>query len=126
MILRGAAYLADENIHPQVVAYLRAEGSDVLDVKEGGMSGASDLALIRHAFADQRIVLTHDSDFGRLAVAAGEPMVGIVYLRPGHIRSDHTIGTLRALFDRGIDPSPPFIVVVERSGGRVKIRVRQP
>jgi predicted nuclease of predicted toxin-antitoxin system len=30
-------------------------------------------------------VLTRDGDFGTLAIHAGEPVTGIVYLRPGHI-----------------------------------------
>jgi predicted nuclease of predicted toxin-antitoxin system len=85
--LRGAAYLTDENIHADVVAFLRSEGCDVLDVKESGLVGMDDLPLIQTALAEQRIVLTHDSDFGKLAVAAGEPMIGIVYLRPGHIQA---------------------------------------
>jgi len=34
--------LTDENIHPEVVAYLRTKGFDVLDVKEEGWQGKKD------------------------------------------------------------------------------------
>jgi predicted nuclease of predicted toxin-antitoxin system len=125
MTLRGAAFLTDENIHPDVVAFLRNEGCDVLDVKESGLIGADDLSLIRKAFIERRILLTHDSDFGTLAVAANEPMTGIVYLRPGHIRAEYTIATLHTLFRQNLDPHPPFIVVARRADSTIRIRVRQ-
>lgn len=124
MNLCAAAYLADENIHSDVVAFLRAEGCNVLDVKESGLIGADDMTLIRTAYAEQRVVLTHDSDFGTLAVASGEPIVGTIYLRPGHIRGDYTVVTLRTLLGSQLDLSPPFIVVAHRSGVTLRTRVR--
>jgi len=122
--LRGAAYLTDENIHADVVAFLRGEGCDVLDVKESGLVGLDDLPLIQRAFAEQRVVLTHDSDFGKLAVAVGEPMIGIVYLRPGHILGAYTVDTIRTLFAQQLLLTPPFVVVAWRRDGTVGIRVR--
>lgn len=124
MNLRNAAFLADENILSDVVAFLRAEGCDVLSVQESSLIGSDDVTLIRQAFSEQRIILTHDSDFGTLAVAANEPIVGIVYLRPGHIRAEFTVGTLRTLFDQEIELIPPFVLVAKRSGERVNIRIR--
>jgi hypothetical protein len=64
--------LADENIHPEVISYLRSNGLDVRDIREAGMAGASDVEILRRALEGGRVVLTHDSDFGALAVAAGE------------------------------------------------------
>jgi hypothetical protein len=54
----------------------------------------------------------------------GESVVGIVYLRPGHIDSQFTIDTITSLLQ--IDPEivPPFIVVAQRKGTQVSIRVR--
>ncbi len=124
MKLRGSRFLSDENIHADVVAFLRSEGCDILDVKEEGLNGADDLFLIRFSFAEARVVLTHDSDFGTLAMAAQEPIFGIIYLRPGHIHPEVTAGTVRALLDQELDPQPPFIIVAVRSGSRVKIRLR--
>jgi hypothetical protein len=42
--LRDFPLLTDENIQPTVVAHLRSEGCDVLDVREGGLIGADDAA----------------------------------------------------------------------------------
>lgn len=124
MNLRELALLADENIHPDVVLFLRGEGFDVLDVKESGLIGSPDVVLLRKSLADRRVILTHDSDFGTLAVAAHEPFFGIVYLRPGHILPTFTIETLRTVLDQSLDLAPPFIVVSQRIDGSVKIRVR--
>jgi predicted nuclease of predicted toxin-antitoxin system len=106
------------------VTFLRGERCDVLDVKESRLIGSDDLLLIRRAFAEQRVVLTHDSDFGALAVAAGEPITGIVYLRPGHIRAEYTVDTLRTLFGRQLKLTPPFIIVARRVDNKVRIRIR--
>jgi len=124
MKLRGSRFLTDENIHADVVSSLRSEGCGVLDVKEEGLDGSDDLFLIRLSIAEARIVLTHDSDFGTLAMAAQEPIFGIVYLRPGHILPESTAGTLRVLFNQDIDPQPPFIIVAVRNGTQVKVRLR--
>ena len=125
MNLREFRFLTDENIHPEVVSFVRRQGCDVLDIKESGLSGADDLTVIRRGLETNRIILTHDSDFGALAIASDEPTAGIVYLRPGHIRSVFTIETLTALFEGKLDLTPPFVVVAERAGGAVRIRVRQ-
>jgi predicted nuclease of predicted toxin-antitoxin system len=69
-------FLADENIHPEAVRYLRSIGRDVLSVGETGLIGAPDTEILRRALELGRIVLTHDSDFGALAVAAGEATLG--------------------------------------------------
>jgi len=118
------ALLTDENIHPQVVAFLRNQGFHVLDVKEGSLVGSSDSSLLRLATSERRVLVTHDRDVGRVAVSLLEPGVGIVYLRPGHIKPQFTIESLRALFQQDLQVSPPFIIVVHRVGEEINIRVR--
>lgn len=68
--------------------------------------------------------MTHDSDFGGLALM-GAKFVGIIYLRPGHIQAKFTIQTLEAIRDNAPEVTPPFILVAERTGDTVQIRVRQ-
>lgn len=116
--------LADENIHPEVVAYLRDEGLDISSIAEQGQFGLSDANVMRQAFKAGRIVLTHDSDFGGLALTGAE-FIGILYLRPGHIRAEFTIQMLKAFRGRDVDVAPPFIVVAERTADNVKIRIRR-
>jgi predicted nuclease of predicted toxin-antitoxin system len=123
--LHDFSFLTDENIHPAVVADLRAGGCDVLDVCEEGWRGEEDAALLRLACSLNRIVVTHDSDFGGLSIARFEPVVGIVFLRPGHIDPKFTIDTLHVLFEQDIEVSPPFLIVAKRIRGDVTIRLRR-
>jgi predicted nuclease of predicted toxin-antitoxin system len=124
MNLRSAAFLADENIHSAVAAHLRASGHDVKGVASLGSVGLDDVSVMRLSVAEGRVILTHDRDFGRLAVAVGEPFVGIVYLRPGHILPAFTIGGIEALLKAHPEVVPPFIAVVRRQGDRIAIRIR--
>jgi predicted nuclease of predicted toxin-antitoxin system len=116
--------LADENVNPEVIEFLRKAGLDVDSVAEKSNFGLSDAEVLRQATEVGRIVLTHDSDFGGLALM-GAKFIGIIYLRPGHIRSEFTIKTLEAIRDNAPDVAAPFILVAERTGDIVKIRVRQ-
>lgn len=125
MNLHDFSFLTDENIHPAVVADLRTRGCDVLDVCEQGWMGTDDVALLRSAYSLNRIVITHDSDFGNLSIAQFEPVVGIVFLRPGHIDPGFTIDTLRLLFEQKLDIQPPFILVAKRGRSEVSIRLRK-
>jgi predicted nuclease of predicted toxin-antitoxin system len=116
--------LADENVHPEVISFLRGIQLDVSSVADQGKFGLSDDEVLKLATDSERVVLTHDSDFGGLALM-GAKFVGIIYLRPGHIRADFTIKTLEAIRGNAPDFTPPFILVAERTSDTVKIRVRQ-
>ncbi len=124
MKLQQFSLLTDENIHPVVVAELRAIGFDVFDVCEHSLFGTDDPTLLDLARSSGRVVVTHDSDFGTLAVVRMEPIIGILYLRPGHIDPEFTLKSFRSVLERDIDLTPPFILVAKRTGDVVKIRVR--
>lgn len=125
MTLSDFGLLTDENVHPEVVAWLRAQGFDVLDVCDEGLQGSTDRVLLQRAVAESRVVVTHDSDFGTLAIAAGQPCIGIVFVRPGDINPQNVIGTLRTVLAQAIEVRPPFMIVARRRGPQVTIRVRQ-
>ena len=116
--------LADENVHPDVIEFLREAGLDVESVSEQGQFGLPDTQALQQATEEGRAVLTHDSDFGGLALMGAE-FIGIIYIRPGHIHADFTVKTLQAIRDNAPEVIPPFILVAERTGDTVKIRVRQ-
>ena len=96
-----------------------------MSVAEIGLAGASDVSILRRAMAEGRIALTHDRDFGTLAIQRGEPFVGIVYLRPGQVSPVHVLGMLDAINCSKFELIPPFLVVARRRGDTVRIRVRR-
>src|SRR5262249_22724835 len=72
-------FLANENVTATVIEGLRQRGHDVLSVKESMRSEPDDVILAR-AQAEQRIVVTHDKDFGELAFRSHLPASGGVIL----------------------------------------------
>lgn len=117
--------LADENIHSEVIGFLKAENLDIISVHESGLTGKTDNEILQYAVANGRVVLTHDSDFGRLSLFESKAFLGIIYLRPGHISPRFTIETIQAIQKETVEIQPPFIVVAERKLENIKIRIRQ-
>jgi len=122
--LRDFPLLADQNIHVDVVGFLRSEGFDVVDVQQAGLVSADDSIILSWAVSHGRVIVSHDADFGVLAIQAGAPYVGIVHLRPGHISPLATIDSVRLLLTLDTDLIPPFIVTVKRTGQSVTVRIR--
>jgi predicted nuclease of predicted toxin-antitoxin system len=74
--------LADENCDMLLVGRLRAAGHDVARVVDQA-SGASDEAVLELAAAQDRILLTHDLDFGLLSRSQQlPPSVVLIRLDP--------------------------------------------
>lgn len=59
-------FLVNENVTRTVIRELRQRGHDVLSIKES-MRSEKDDVILACAQAEQRIVVTHDKDFGELA-----------------------------------------------------------
>ncbi len=73
--------IVNENITATVIQELRQRGYDVLSVKES-MRGADDATILQRAEVEQRLVLTHDKDFGELAFRHKLPAsCGIILFR---------------------------------------------
>jgi len=73
-------FLIDENIHADVVAWLRSMGHDVLYAAES-LSGNSDEELLELARRETRIIVTDDKDFGELIFHRRAVSSGIILLR---------------------------------------------
>lgn len=73
--------IANENVSRTVIHELRSRGHDVLSVKEA-MRSATDEEILARAQAEERLVVTHDKDFGELAFRFGLPAgCGVVLFR---------------------------------------------
>lgn len=114
--------LTDENISPKVVRYLRKMGIDVLDTKEQNWYGKEDDELLEIAFREQRLVVTHDSDFGTLAINEGKRNYGIIYFRLRNVNPNNVTMVYGQLLQSNISFPLGTILVVEET----KIRIRYP
>lgn len=72
---------ADECCANSLVVALRSLGFDVVWAVEDG-PGLSDQEQARRAFADGRVVISADYDFGELAARGAEAFVGLILLSP--------------------------------------------
>lgn len=120
MIFHTIKVLTDENISPKVVSFLRRNGIDVLDTKEQSWFGKEDEKLLEIAYKEQRFILTHDSDFGTLAIHEGKRYYGIIYIRVRNLRSQNVIRVCEQLFKLKTELTPGTIIVVEDA--RLRIR----
>lgn len=74
-------FVADENVPSAVLAELRRLTHDVTSIKETS-PGAEDPIVLALAQAEERVVLTCDTDFGELAFRSGLPAAcGVVLIR---------------------------------------------
>jgi predicted nuclease of predicted toxin-antitoxin system len=73
--------IANENVSATVIRELRERGHDVVSVKES-MRSAPDHTVLRRAVQEDRLVVTHDKDFGVLAFQWGLPATsGVILFR---------------------------------------------
>ena len=111
--------LADENIHRDIVLWLRSCGHDVLYASEvlGGSSNEELLALARQ---ESRTLITDDKDFGELVFRRKLPSTGVVLLRLHRLPLPDRLRWLQSRWTRILSyPPASFVVVTE-----YKIRVR--
>lgn len=120
MKFNSVKILTDENISPRILFFLKAKGIDAADVKEKGWHGRDDRYILEMAYADERFVLTHDSDFGTLAINEGAPCYGIIYIRLKNLKVENVCVVLERLFKIDIEIVKGSIIVVEDA--RVRIR----
>jgi predicted nuclease of predicted toxin-antitoxin system len=122
MKLDSIHILADENISPKVVKCLRDQGLDVLDVKEERWYGKEDQEILDMALEGHRFVLTHDSDFGTMAIHEGRPFYGILYLRLNDLKPSQVARVCRHVFRQDLEILPGAILVIEET----RLRIRHP
>ena len=112
-------FLVNENVTATVISELRRLGHDVLSVKESMRSEKDDVILAR-AQAEQRIVATHDKDFGELAFRSALPAsCGVVLFRlSGSDRQRDNSRIIEALQSRN-DWAGHFSVITD---GHIRMR----
>jgi predicted nuclease of predicted toxin-antitoxin system len=124
MKLKSCSFLADENIQPSVIQFLRQLNFDVISVLGEDLIGHSDEEITLKAFLTKRVVLTQDQDFGEILHTTDSRFIGIIYLRPGHVTPDYHIETLKKLFEENPEVIPPFIVIGSNISNIIRIRIR--
>jgi predicted nuclease of predicted toxin-antitoxin system len=103
--------IVNENIPLSVISALRAQGHDVLSVKEQ-LKGAKDEAILAVGVREGRVVVTQDKDFGELCFRAGLPATcGVVLFRLSGTKPEEDISRILNVLNGDIEFSGHFCVV---------------
>ena len=104
-------FLADESCDYLVVRRLRDAGHDVAAVADAGERSV-DSAVIDRAFAEDRILLTEDKDFGWHVFVARVRSPGVILIRfPASMRDTMASATLAAVESHGERVAASFMVI---------------
>lgn len=111
--------IVNENVTRTVIDELRRQGHDVISVKES-MRGEGDDVILARAEAEQRLVVTHDKDFGELAFRFRLPATcGIVLFRLSGSEPDADNQRILDVLESRTDWAGHFSVVTD---DRVRMR----
>jgi len=115
-------FLADMGISPKTVIFLRELGHDALHLHEQHLDQLADSAILEKARQENRIVLTHDLDFGELLTLSSAPLPSVIIFRLRDMRSQMVNRYLSHIIEKYssslVDGS-----IMSVTEGRVRVRM---
>lgn len=88
----------DENVDPAIAQALQRYGVDVTTTVAAGLRTSSDTTQFNFIQSEQRVIVTHDRDFLRMA-GEGVSHPGIAYCQLGVRSVGEMIRTLRLMYE---------------------------
>ncbi|MGC9347219.1 MAG: DUF5615 family PIN-like protein [Anaerolineae bacterium] len=79
-------FLADMGLARSTTAFLRAQGHDAVHLRDQGLQRLSDQEIVDKARAENRVILTHDLDFGRIIALSGVGVPSVITFRLADMR----------------------------------------
>ena len=107
-------FLVDECTGPKVVEWLRGQGHEVFSVFEEARGLEGD-EVIHKAYAEGRLLITNDKDFGEKVYRQRRPHRSVIFMRLEDERAANKIEVLRRLLDVYADRLTDSFVVVTDS-----------
>jgi predicted nuclease of predicted toxin-antitoxin system len=111
--------LADENVHADLVAWLRAQQHDVLYAAEI-LQQSEDTDLLQLAQTQQRVIITDDKDFGELVFHRHLATSGVILLRLSSPEAEARTRRLQEAWEKIAANLPGSFVVLTEN--RIRIR----
>ena len=114
-------FLGDMGVSSRVIDWLRSGGHDAIHLREQESQRMPNGDIFQKGYAEQRIVLTFDLDFGEILAGSGGRIVSVVLFRLRDTRTDHVIERLKTVLGQSSDALlAGAIVVVEDGRHRVR------
>lgn len=115
-------FLIDANLSPRLATLLASEGHDAVAIRQVGLSEASDNEIVDYAAKDDRIVVSHDTDFGALLTFRGLTKPSFILFRSSDpITPDEQASLITSNLDAFADELEEGAVVVF-ARGRLRVR----
>ncbi len=106
-------FLLDQNISPKVAEPLRAAGHDVTVAREVGLSTATDEVVMAAARAEQRVLVSADTDFGAILARTQATSPSFILIRrAANERPTEQAGLLMGNLDAVADDLDAGAIVV--------------
>jgi len=74
-------FLVDANLSPDVARFLTAAGHDAIAVRDLGLQNAADDEILDRALLEDRVIVSHDTDFGTLLAVRRQTKPSFVLIR---------------------------------------------
>lgn len=115
-------FLADMGISPRVVDALRQKGHNAVHLNELNLGRMPDAEILVKARLEERILLTHDLDFGELLAASGGVLPSVIIFRLNDMRAPNVSHHLFSILEHQADVLAQGAVI---SVTEHKARIRQ-
>ena len=113
-------FLVDECLTPLVAELLTAAGHDAAHVVALGLGGHPDVEVMARAVADDRVLISADTDFGELLALGGASVPSVILLRRHHEPASQAGAVIGAFPDIAEALRSGAVVVI--TADRVRIR----
>jgi predicted nuclease of predicted toxin-antitoxin system len=74
-------FLLDMGLARSTAIFLRSQGYEAVHLREEGLQRLDDAQIVNKARAEDRIIITHDLDFGRLVALSQSQFPSVITLR---------------------------------------------
>ena len=114
-------FLADMGISPRIVDFLQQLGHQAVHLQQQGLHKLKDLQILEKARKEERILLTHDLDFGDLLAASGAGLPSVVIFRLRNMRPEHANRYLLKIISQYSEALEKGVIITVTEG-RIRMR----
>ena len=112
-------FVADENIEFYVVSALRKIGYEVEYIAEMA-AGATDSNILQNAYLENKVLLTHDKDFGDLVYRKQFKHCGIILIRMHGIGEMNKVSIISEVIKQHSNILAQSYIVIQKNVVRIR------